>query len=195
MAKLADICAGTNFARVTDRPMAYGMIESGEQRPGTTAEVAPITLDLINATSIPIKYLVAFRKREESERRGGDYRKLRHRYADTVQHHMRALDYAIDQFERDEINRVFRDTIQDDFRDLRSELGGNRIDLVLKPVVVAGIATCGAATAAGADHLTTALAAGVGAVVGASWKDISFAVADLFGGGLALDRKQRERMN
>jgi hypothetical protein len=195
MAKLADACAGTNFARVTDRLMAYGMIGSGEQRPGTTAEVVPITLDVIDATSIPIESLLAFRRREESERRGGDYRKLRHRYADTVQHHMRALDDAIDQFERDEINRIFRDTIQEDLRDLRSELGGNRIDLVLKPVVVAGIATSGAAAAAGADHLTTALAAGVGAVFGASWKEIGSAVADLFGGGLAFDRKQREVMN
>lgn len=193
MAKLADACAGTQFARVTDRLMAYGMIGSDDQRPGTTAEVVPITRDLIDATSIPLENLIAFRRREDSERRGGDYRKLRHNYADTVQAHMRALDGAVDQFDRDEINRVFRERMGEDLRDLRSELGGSKVDLVLKPVVIAGVAAAGTA-AYGGDHFATALAAGVGAVFGSSWKDIGSAVADLFSNGLAFDRKQRETM-
>lgn len=134
MAKLADACAGTQFARVTDRLMAYGMIGSSNQRPGTVAEVVPITLDLIDATSIPLKNLIEFRKREDSERRGGDYRKLRHSYADTVQAHMRALDGVVDQFDRDEINRVFRNKMEEDVRMLRSELGGSKIDLILNPL-------------------------------------------------------------
>ena len=85
MAKLADACAGTRFARVTDRLMAYGMIGSAGQRPGNEAEVVPITLDLIDATSVPIENLIALRRREQSEGRGSDYTKLRHAYADKVQ--------------------------------------------------------------------------------------------------------------
>lgn len=193
MAKLADACAGTQFARVTDRLMAYGMIGSGDQRPGTAADVVPITLDLIDAASIPFENLVAFRKREARERRGADYRKLRHHYSDIVQAHMRALDGAVDQFDREEMNRVFRDRMAENLRDLRSELGGNKLELVLKPVVMAGVAAAGTA-ATGADHLATALAAGVGAVFGSSWKDVGSAVADLFSGGLAFDRKQRGTM-
>lgn len=193
MAKLADACAGTQFARVTDRLMAYGMIGSSGQRPGTTAEVVPITLDLIDAGSIPIENLIAFRKREAKERRGDDYRKLRHTYADRVQAHIRALDGAIDQFDRDEINRIFREKMAEDLRDLRSELGGNSIEFVLKPVVIAGIAA--AATAAtGAGNLSSALAGVGGAVFGSNWKDIGSAVADMFSGGLAFNRKQRETM-
>lgn len=58
---------------------------------------------------------------------------------------------------------------------------------------MAGVAAAGTA-ASGADHLTTALAAGAGAVFGSSWKDIGSAVADMFSNGLAFDRKQRETM-
>jgi hypothetical protein len=194
MAKLADACAGTQFARVTDRLMAYGMIGSGNQRPGTTGEVVPITLDLIDAASIPIENLIAFRKREAKERRGRDYRNLRHHYADTVQAHMHALDGVHNQFDRDEINRVFRDKMAEDLRHLRSELGGNKIELIMKPVVIAAAATAGTAATMGADNLTTALAAGAGAIFGSNWKDIGSAVADLFSGGLAFDRKQQEAM-
>lgn len=193
MAKLADACAGTQFARVTDRLMAYGMIGSNGPRSGTTAEVVPITLDLIDAASIPLENLVAFRKREAKESRGKDYRKLRHNYADMVQAHVRALGGAIDQFDREEINRTFRDKMAEDLHDLRRELCGNKVDLVMKPIVVACIAAAGSVAVSGAG-LNAALAAGIGAVFGSSWGDIGSAVADLFCGGLAFDRKQCETL-
>lgn len=193
MAKLADACAGTQLARVTDRLMAYGMIGSGDQRPGTITEVVPTTLELIDASSIPLENLIAFRKREASERRGGDYRKLRHSYADTMQAHMKALDAAIDQRDRDEIHRVFRAKMDQDLRELRRELGGNRIDLVLKPVVIASFAAAGSALH-GSDQLTTVLTAGAAGAFGSTWKEVGSAVADLFSGGLSFNRKQQETM-
>ncbi|WP_374638163.1 hypothetical protein, partial [Agrobacterium salinitolerans] len=68
-----------------------------------------------------------------------------------------------------------------------------RLQFVLKPVVIAGIAA--AATAAtGAGNLSSALAGVGGAVFGSNWKDIGSAVADMFSGGLAFNRKQRETM-
>ncbi len=108
MAKLADACAGSQFARVTDRLMAYGLIGSAERREASETEVVPITLDLIDASTIPLENLIALRRREQSERRGSDYTKLRHAYADTVQAQVAALGAAADQFERDELNRQFR---------------------------------------------------------------------------------------
>ena len=46
------------------------------------------TLSLIDASSIPISKLIAFRKREDSETRGRDYREMRHRYADAIAQHV-----------------------------------------------------------------------------------------------------------
>ena len=117
--------------------MAYGLIGSGDRHPSTEAEVIPITLDLIDASSVPLQSLVALRKRERSERRGEDYSKLRHNYADMVQNQVAMLGAACDQFERDELTRQFRARMKTDLNHLRNELGGNKIDLVLKPVVVA----------------------------------------------------------
>jgi hypothetical protein len=163
MAKLADACAGTQFARVTDRLTAHGLIGSGDKRPSAEVEVIPITLDLIDASSIPLKNLIALRRREQSERGGTDYTKLRDNYADIVQGQVAALGAACDQFECDELNRQFRSRMETYLKDLRHELGGNRIDLVLKPVVVATLVTTvvtGGSLLTGALNGPAALAAG-----------------------------------
>ncbi|MBY5366422.1 hypothetical protein HFO91_00360 [Rhizobium leguminosarum] len=192
MAKLADACAGSQFARVTDRLMAYGMIGSGDKRSATEAEVVPITLDLIDATSIPIERLIALRKREASERRGSDFTKMRHAYADAVHAHTIALGKALDQFERDEVNRQFKEKMEFDLKDLREALGANKLDLLMKPVVVATVVT-GASLASGLG-LPVALTAGAAAAAGSEWKDIAKAVADFFSSGFNFNRKQRETM-
>ena len=193
MAKLADACAGNKFARVTDRLMAYGMIGSGDQRPGTVGEVVPVTLDVIDASSIPLENLIELRRREASEKRGGDYTAMRHAYADAVQAQAEALGGALDQFERDEINRDFAGRMGRDLRDLREALGGNRLELVMKPVVVATVAT--AASLASGISLPAALTVGASAALGSDWKEISKSVADLFSSGFNFDYKQRETMS
>ena len=193
MAKLADACAGAQFARVTDRLMAYGLIGSGDKRAGTEAEVVPITLDVIDASSIPLESLIALRRREQSERRGKDYTQLRHNYADMVQAHVAALGAACDEFERDELNRQFRFRMETDLKELREALGANRIDLVLKPVVVAMLVT-GGSLLTGAVGVPAALMAGAAAAVGSSLKDVAKTVADFLNAGLNFDRKQRETM-
>ena len=192
MSKLADACAGTRFARVTDRLMAYGLIGSGSQRRATAAEVVPITLDLIDASSIPLKNLITLRKKEASERGGSDYTKLRHNYADVVQNHISELSSAVDPFEREELNRQFRDRMKSDLRDLRRELGGNKIDLVLKPILVAGIVAGG--TLATGGTAPVALAAGAVAAAGSSMNDVAKTVADFFSSHLNFNRKQKETM-
>ncbi|MBE7184322.1 MAG: hypothetical protein INR68_07945 [Methylobacterium mesophilicum] len=193
MAKLADACAGSQFARVTDRLMAYGLIGSAERRQASEAEVVPITLDLIDASSVPIENLIALRRREQSERRGGDYTKLRHAYADTVQAQVTALGAACDQFERDELNRQFRAKMAVDLKDLRRELGGGRVDLVLKPVVVATLVT-GGSLLAGVLDAPSAIAAGAAAAAGSELKDVAKTIADFLGDRLKFSRKQQETM-
>lgn len=192
MAKLADACAGQQFARVTDRLIAYGMIGSGGRRPGNVGEVVPITLDLIDAAMIPMERLIELRRRESSERRGGDYKAMRHAYADAVQAQAVALGEAVDQFERDELNRQFRDRMRRDLRELGDALGEGRLDLIMKPVVTATVVT-GGSLATGLD-LPAALTMGALATFGSDWKDIGRSVADLFSGGFNFDRKQRETM-
>lgn len=193
MAKLADACAGTQLARVTDRLMAYGLIGSGDKRPGTEADVIPITLDLIDASSIPLENLIKLRRREQSERRGKDYTRLRHNYADMVQAQIAALSAASDQFERDELSRQFRFRMETDLRDLREALGGSRLDVVLKPILVATLVTAGSLWMGALDG-PAAIAAGAAAAVGSELKDVAKSVADFLRAGLNFDRKQRETM-
>jgi hypothetical protein len=192
MAKLADACAGTAFARVTDRLMAYGMIGTDEQRPASERDVIPVTLDLVDATSIPLEKLIEFRRREQRERRGSDYTKLRQSYADAVQAHVTALGEAADQFQRDELNREFRERMKIDLKDLRDELGTGRFDFVLKPVVMTAVVT--GAALVGHAAVGAALAVGALAGVGANSKEIGKTVADFLSDRLKFSRGQKDVM-
>lgn len=185
MAKLADACAGLKFARVTDRLMAYGLIGSGDKRPGMETDVIPIALDLIDASSIPLANLVKLRKREQSERNGADYTKLRHNYANLFQSQIKALSEASDQFERDELIRQFRSDMEFDLKDLRRELGLNKISFYLKPAVLA--IGAGASFYSGSPNLAAALA-----VMG--FGEIASKVAEFLNAGLNFNQKQRELM-
>lgn len=192
MAKLADACAGTQFARVTDRLMAYGMIGSGDQQPGQASEVVPITLDLIDAASIPIDRLIALREREAKEARGHDYRKMRHAYADMVQAHAAALGAALDQFERDELNRQFRDRMEAELKDLREALRFNFLDFALKPVVATTIVAAGSFWAGVDPALAVTTAAAT--AIGTSTPDIANSISEFVSRTFNFDQKQREAM-
>lgn len=191
MAKLADACAGTTLARVTDRLMAYGMIGTGNQRAGNVSDVVPVTLDLIDATSIPLDSLIAFRKREASERRGRDYTRLRHAYADMVQEQIKALSAALDQTERDRLTAEFRYRMETDLSDLRRELRGNLGQLVVTPVVVAAVATGGALLSGLTDDLQTAATIGLTAAVGTKVEEIAKTVAGFVKDRMGFDERQR----
>jgi len=181
----------TGRREITDRLMAYGMIRSGDKpRPGTPADVVPITLDLIDAPRIPIENLIALRKREAADRRGRDYSRMRHAYSDMVQAHIAALGAAPNERERDEMNRQFRDRMAYDLKDLREALGGSRIDFALKPVIVATLVT-GGALAHGVDFPVAAFS-GVTSTVGSEWKEVSDSIASFFKNGFGFQRSQRE---
>jgi hypothetical protein len=193
MAKLADACAGTTFARVTDRLLAYGLIADSNAPPSGESDVVPITLDLIDADSIPIDTLIDFRRREATERRGADYTAMRHLYADAVQKHVDAVKTAATDLERNELNRQFRDVMIKDLRDLRSALIVGRTELILKPVIVATVVGTGSVLAAGLGGPAALIAAG-SAALGTSLIDVAKHVADLFSSGLSFSKKQKEAM-
>ncbi|MBB4389895.1 hypothetical protein GGE61_006261 [Rhizobium leguminosarum] len=191
MAKLADACAGTTLARVTDRLMAYGMIGTGDQRAGNVTDVVPVTLDLIDASSIPLENLIEFRKREAKERRGRDFTKLRHAYADMVQKQIEALGGAADQTDRDRLTKEYRARMETDLADLRKELQGNFGQLVVTPVVVAAIATGGALLTGFAHEIQAAAAFGLTAALGSTVGDVSKTVAGFVKDRMGFNEKQR----
>jgi len=193
MAKLADVCAGEQFARVTDRLMAYGMVGAGGGRPASASDVVPVTLDLIDASAIPMQQLLDLREREAKERNGSDYTKLRHAYSDRIQTQIKALSATKTVYHFKELNRQFRADMEIDLKDLRKELGANKSDLFLKPAVVASVA---AAASLLIDHsgASAAVLFGLGVVGGTDPKEIAKAVGEFFDSGLSFGRKQREVM-
>lgn len=193
MAKLADACAGEQFARVTDRLLAYGMVGAGGGRPATAADVVPITLDIVDASSVPLENVIRMRQREKKEGRGGDYAKMRHAYSDRIQKQVKELSSAKTAADYRELNRTFRDDMEADLKNLRDELGAAKSDLFLKPVVIAAVAAAGSFLV---DHtgVSAALIFGLGAAGGTNPKEVAKAAADFVSGGMSFGRKQREVM-
>ena len=98
-----------------------------------------MTLELIDFSSISLERLIDFRRREAKEAKGGDYRDMRHAYADAVQAHAEALKVVGNQAQRDVLNAEFREDMAKSLKDLKAALGENKLGLVLKPVVVATV--------------------------------------------------------
>lgn len=126
MAILADVLAGTTRARITDRSLAYATIANvpkvaeDAEKP---VQVVPLTLKGIAVDRLPLERLIEFRKREAREH-GNDYRKLRHNYLEAVEKHITRIS-KVEPASRDriELDRCFESDMEDDFRDLKRELG------------------------------------------------------------------------
>ena len=153
MAILADVLAGQTRARITDRGLAYATIANAPKVAGDAQEpmrIVPLTLNGIAVDRLPIERLIEFRKREFKERRGSDYRALRHNYLNAIEQHFgRIANVAPHSRERVELDRVFESDMEDDLRDLKRELGFARNEAWLgKDVLtlaIAGGALLGAA--------------------------------------------------
>jgi hypothetical protein len=129
---LADCCAGDEMARITDRQSAYDLLagllveKHSALRTGETREaVISLTLDLLDLRSIELKKLIEFRKREEREATGWQYRELRHRYSDRIDEQLKKLRTAKGDVGRDAVREEFRSEMQDDVRSLKEALGAN----------------------------------------------------------------------
>lgn len=178
MAILADCCAGSTRSRVTDRGDAYatlaGFLKNESEKehftPGEEALV-PITLNIIDAPSIDIRTLIAFRRREQKES-GHTLRNLRHRYVDGLEKYVKNLTHTKGRAsDVDEIKRQFQDDMEIDLENLKQELGFAKRDaLFSKEILVTSLASIGtiAAVAFGitAPILGAMTAAGAPATVG-----------------------------
>jgi hypothetical protein len=85
--------------------------------------VIPLTLSLIDTNKISTQKLIEFRRRESSEKRGSDYRKMRHRYADLIAEHIAATASVKSKNELIELRRQFKDEMNSDLKDLKEALG------------------------------------------------------------------------
>lgn len=194
MSKIADACAGDAFARVTDRILAFGMQADQADIPDRGAELQTqtvhITVDLIDAQSVTLKRLIAFREREEKERRGADYKKLRHNYADSIRAHIDNIKNANDPRQREELNRIFKEEMARDLDELSSEIFGRKVKLALKPVIVS------AAIAAGGHLLAApgAILAGGAALKSMDGVSLSKEFASLVSEGFSYSTEQRAIM-
>lgn len=185
MAKLADACAGDAFARVTDRMLAYGLIADRDEPMLAQSHVVPLTLDLIDAGSITLERLIEFRRREERERRGGDYRAWRHNYADAIQAHVKRLKNVESANQRDELNNQFRDDMAGHLAELKLAIGVAKMELVLKPTVVSLVVGAGGFLTSGPIAAVAGLAAG----------PFLKSLTDMFTAGIGFSEKQRKAMD
>lgn len=102
MSILADVCAGTQIRKVTDRTDAYSWLaKMRAQELGSQyitgldpSQVAPdhdrltaISLKVMDGRDIPLEKLVQMRKRE-AKQGGSDYSAMRKRYLQTLEAHI-----------------------------------------------------------------------------------------------------------
>ena len=149
MSILADCCAGETRARITDRGLAYATVTNllVDDKPPIEADyerVVPLTLSVIEASDLPLRTLIDFRKREEKSG-GHAIRDLRHRYVDRIENHVKAVKAVKSASDARELELQFEVEMKDDLRHLRDELGMARTGALLsKDVVVTVVAGAGA---------------------------------------------------
>ena len=153
MSILADCCAGSTRARVTDRGDAYATIAgclgnnpavAKLKRTDAHERLVAIGLKVIDAPSLDVRALIEFREREEKSS-SNSIRALRHRYVAALKSYVAKLTTeGVRESDADEIQRQFADDMKADLRDLRKELGFARNDAVLsKEVLVTAVAGVG----------------------------------------------------
>lgn len=189
MAKLADACAGSTFARVTDKMLAYGLIGDRDEPVLAQSHVVPITLELIDANAISLEKLIDFRRREEREQKGGDYKAWRHAYADAVQSHVVRLRNVQSANQRDQINDEFRYDMARHLEELKRAIGIARTEMMLKPVVVSAAVSAAGFLAAGP------VGAVAGGLAGLAAEPALKSLADMFSAGIGFNEKQRKAMD
>lgn len=126
MAILADVLAGETRARVTDRAAAYATIANA----ATSVEAAEaldtvvgLTLKIPSLEQISLREMIDFRKREEKSTTN-DYFTLRHNYHTAIENHIKEISkFQESSTDRKELDRVFEEKMQQDFRDIKQELG------------------------------------------------------------------------
>jgi hypothetical protein len=138
MSILADVCAGTQIQKITDRTEAYAWIAEHHARTlGTqyirgldVSQIAPnhdrlvaLSMEALDARAIPLKKLVEMRKRELRGQSTG-YSAMRRRYLAVLEAHIKRISSEA-RSARDvkELDRQFKEDLKQDLADLKAELG------------------------------------------------------------------------
>jgi hypothetical protein len=130
MSLLADCCAGATRVRVTDRSAAYASIAgllteppgADQRQQGIRARLVAMTVDIVDADKLIFRKLLNFRKREQKESHGHQYRALRHRYLNHLETGTALVANANTEEERADLESDFRQQMSDDFKDLKLAL-------------------------------------------------------------------------
>jgi len=142
MAILADVCAGSTRARITDESDAYAVVTSllagrvakNPARTDAAQRLSVVPLPIIDPQRIPLENLIALREKEERDRQ---LRELRHRYLDNRASYVDRLLKAETAADIEEINRNFQDDATDDYANLMNELGQSKRKFALSKWVFA----------------------------------------------------------
>ena len=140
---LADCCAGSVFARATDRGDAYASLAglllednpspdmrserptnklfSGIEHAEDSVALVPIALDIVDLSSLTLGQVVEFR-RQEQKASGDALRILRHRFADSISDQAQRFLAVNSTREAQEIKRQFRDEMRGDYEALKEAL-------------------------------------------------------------------------
>jgi hypothetical protein len=137
MSILADACAGTQVQRITDRRDAYSWISRHHaaglgssfvtgfdvsQVTPAYDRLATICLGVLDARSLPLKKLVAMRKREERSPKSG-LRAMRRVYLTALQTHVEKISKVKTKRDVAELENEFKVQMEQDLADLKTELG------------------------------------------------------------------------
>jgi hypothetical protein len=137
MAVLADVCSGSQLQKITDLTQAYTwlaqqratMLGSQYVTNLDVSQIAPnrdrlamISPEVIDARKIPIKKLIALRKREARDS-GSDLKAMRRRFAKATHDHVERIGKeARTANDVKELSSQFRDELKTDLHDLKKEL-------------------------------------------------------------------------
>jgi hypothetical protein len=127
MALIAEVCAGATKRTITDEGTTYTSLvrdTAANDFPAHALDyerLVNITLKVLNVEDLPLRQLVALRKREAAQ--GGHFlRTMRHTYLRCIDEYVTAIISAKHSEDIAEVDRVFDQTMSDDLRVLREEL-------------------------------------------------------------------------
>ena len=171
MSILTECCAGATKATMTDRRVAYerltsllhadDWLEAEAAQQDVHQTLVPITLEIVEAGSLPLSELIAFRRREKRGR-SKDLAQLRKRYRAKLEEQARQLATVRTQSDAEEVRRQFQLDMAADLDSLRGELRLAKSDvLTSKELTLLASTVSGSSikVATGVDLLAVAAAA------------------------------------
>jgi hypothetical protein len=159
MSELANALAGEQQHTITDRSEAYGCLFSTmtttlggeifitpkkEQVTSSIDRLVTISVRVADPSKVKFERILDLRKREVAENIG-DIKTLRHKYLDAVTSYSQQFTKSgLTLHDRKELSRLFAENMENDFRELKKELGMARNDILFsKEAGIAVLALAG----------------------------------------------------